>query len=131
MFLIVGIIILVVSFVIAFVSLIREEKNREKQILQREDAQKPPDESVKQVQTIPQEAPQAPQSAEASEPYVTTSEPFPWLQKSEPEPDIAQQSTESEPAHKADLFEDRFPQLGEGKMPLSGSFKIGDIAKKR
>lgn len=106
MLIILGIVVLAVSFVIALISLVVEERKREKLIAEQEDV---------------------PSVAEKTQVSVAQ----PWYQELtstevHSEEKVPENAQAEEDMHPRDA---RFPNLGESS--LSGEIKIGDISKKQ
>ena len=154
MLVILGIVILVISFIVALISLVKEEKKRERMIAETDAPpvkQASKEELLKQVvkgieipkaepkpkpvEEIPAE-PATPRQEAVSTEYV----PFPWETGKEDEkvPEPVGVETKEEPkdevaaipqAPKLDPSKGRFPPITQSQEPLAGSFKINDIAK--
>ena len=137
MLIILGIVVLAVSFVIALISLVVEERKREKLIAEQEDV--PSVAEKTQVSVAPPAeviSPRAPLKKEVPEEVaagdVLPEEAQPWYQELtstqvHSEEKVPENVQAEEEIHPRDA---RLPSLGP-QSSLSGEIKIGDISKKR
>jgi hypothetical protein len=149
MLVVIGIVILIVSFVIALLSLIAEERKRdrpqarvEKELPDQKDVKEREEDKVEQVRQIL--AKEEAKTAVLPSSDAKKSEPFPWeTSHSETyesgkhrygdshKSGQAAQHEQVQPEEDVPLADARFPNLGEDQKTLSGSFRIGDISKKK
>lgn len=144
MLVVIGIGILIVSFVIALFSLIREERHRERLVQKHEEIKsagkdvevEPRTQETERISENSGFAGELVKSKADKTDEFTKDGQFPWERISKhdkvPAPDVSassgaeiKQETEDIPLSAA-----RFPHLGGEDKSLSGSFKIGEIAKK-
>lgn len=127
MLVLIGIIILAISFIIALVSLVREEKHRES-LAEETDVEEPAVAAPEEIE--PELSHKAATDVglltkkEPLPPLVPTADVFPWEEGKLKE---VQKDDEEAPLP---LSEARYPHLGESNT-LVGEVKISDLSKKK